>query len=406
MTAANGPDDGSLGLYVHVPFCERICPYCDFAVVAARRLSPGDEDRYVAALLAELAARSHEFRGRRLETLYLGGGTPSLLRPESVARIAEAARTAFPDPAGPQADAASRALREFTLEVNPSTLERERLPGFRAAGVNRISLGAQSFDDATLRRLGRAHRAGECRATLEAVRAAGFEQLSIDLIAAAPGQGRAQLDADLDAALAFAPDHVSVYELTIEANTPFALAAQRGQLALPDEDLALELLLRTEERLEAAGVPRYEISSYARPGQEALHNRRYWQRRPVLGLGVGAVSTEPARAEAPFGSRRANPRALGLYLARVEAERPAADAPEILCEASARGEAVFLALRQCIGLDASRFAAEFGGPPRAFYAEAIGRLVAQELLRESAGGDLALSPRGRLLSDSVFAEFV
>ena len=398
MTAATGPDDGTLGLYLHVPFCERICPYCDFAVVAARALAPSEEQRYVEALERELAARAPDFAGRRLETLYFGGGTPSLLAPESIARLAAAARAAFPGLAQPP--------REVTLEVNPSTLERARLPGFRAAGVNRISLGAQSFDDATLRRLGRAHRAEECRAALRAVRAAGFETLSIDLIAAAPGQSLASLESDLSEALAFEPDHVSVYELTIEAGTPFALAQRRGRLALPDEELALRMLERVERRLAAAGLPRYEISSYARPGREALHNRRYWQRRPVLGIGVGAVSTEPARSGAPFGSRRANPRALGCYLERIGAGRPAADAPEILPEATARGEAVFLALRMCEGLAADRFAAEFGALPRAFYPEAIARLGAAGLLRESAAGDLALTARGRRLSDSVFAEFV
>ncbi len=414
MQPATGPDDQSLGLYVHVPFCERICPYCDFAVIAARRLPRREEERYVRALLCELAARRPAFAGRRLETLYLGGGTPSLLRPESIAAIVSAARAAFPEPpdagvskparAGARGPAA--ALREVTLEVNPSTLERERLPGFRAAGVTRVSLGAQSFDDATLRRLGRAHRAGECRETLAAVRAAGFAQLSIDLIAAAPGQSLAALDADLAAALDSAPDHVSVYELTIEGGTPFALAAGRGQLSLPDEGLALAMLGRVETRLEQAGLRRYEISSYALPGSEALHNRRYWQRRPVLGIGVGAVSTEPAGREAPFGSRRANTRGLGAYLERIEAGLPAADEVESLSEATARGEAVFLALRLCAGLDASRFAAEFGAAPRAFFAEPIARCVALGLLQEAADGSLALTPRGRLLSDSVFAEFV
>jgi oxygen-independent coproporphyrinogen-3 oxidase len=403
---ATGPDDASLGVYVHVPFCERVCPYCDFAVVAARALSARDEERYVDALLAELALRRADFAGRRLETLYLGGGTPSLLRPESIARIAGAVRAAFGGEPGGDRPGTPPAAIEFTLEVNPSTLERERLPGFRAAGVTRISLGAQSFDDATLRRLGRAHRASECRDALAAVRAAGFESLSIDLIASAPSQTLAGLDRDLDAALEFEPDHVSVYELTIEAGTPFALAHARGQLALPGEDLALALLARAEERLSAAGLPRYEISSYARPGREARHNRRYWQRRPVLGLGVGAVSTEPARAGAPFGSRSANPRALGDYLARVESGRPACSEPEILDAATARAEAVFLSLRQCRGLDAARFAAEFGAAPRAFFACAIESFARSGLLRESADGGLALTARGRLLADTVFAEFV
>src|SRR6188474_2216847 len=187
-----------LGVYLHVPFCERLCPYCDFPVVAGT-LGRDAEERYVAALLAELAARRGDFAGRALATVYLGGGTPSLLSPDSVAALLDAVRAAFPgEPV------------EVTLEINPSTLERERLPGFRAAGVNRVSVGIQSFDDTTLRRLGRAHRAREGELTLAACRTAGFTRLSLDLIAAAPGQDLAGFERELDAALAEAPEHVSV----------------------------------------------------------------------------------------------------------------------------------------------------------------------------------------------------
>ena len=288
-----------VGVYLHVPFCERICPYCDFAVVAARRLGRAAEARYVAALRAELAARCGDFSGRRLATVYFGGGTPSLLAPGSVRELLDAVRGAF---AGEPA--------EVTLEVNPSTVERERLPGFRAAGVDRVSVGIQSFDDTTLRRRGRAHRAREGRRTLAACREAGFERLSLDLIAAAPGQDVAAFDRELEAALSEAPDHVSVYELTLEPGTPFARAAAAGRLAVADEETAARMLERAEERLSDAGYRRYEISSYARPGREAVHNQRYWDRRPVLGLGMGAVSSDPPAIGAPHGVRRTNPRAL------------------------------------------------------------------------------------------------
>src|SRR2546422_3667326 len=231
-----------LGVYLHVPFCERICPYCDFPVVAARSLGRATEERYVAALRTELAARRADFADRRLATIYLGGGTPSLLSPRSVRELIDAVRGSF---AGEPA--------EVTLEVNPSTLERERLPGFRAAGVDRVSVGIQSFDDTTLRRLGRAHRAREGVRTLAACRAAGFARLSLDLIAAAPGQQLADFDRELAAALSEAPDHVSVYELTLEPGTPFARAAQRGRLALADEDTAARMLERAEQRLAEAG---------------------------------------------------------------------------------------------------------------------------------------------------------
>jgi oxygen-independent coproporphyrinogen-3 oxidase len=422
--------DSSVGVYVHIPFCERVCPYCDFAVSAAPNLPADREARYVDALLRELASRSAAYRdrdaagqgpcaeqrarnganggpseenrspngeGRRLASIYLGGGTPSLLTPESLARIVEAIRAAFPSD-GPV---------EISLEVNPSTLERARLPGFREIGVNRVSVGVQSFDDAVLKRLGRAHRAEEADQTLAACRAAGFPAISLDLIFAAPGQRLAGVQADLDRALEFGPDHVSTYELTIEPGTPFALAAGRGQLQLADEDEAIAMLEAIEARLRAGGFERYEISNYARAGFQAVHNRRYWERRPVLGLGVGAFSTEPPTAEAPFGARRSNVRDLRTYLDRIAQQRPpAAGPPEIFAVETARGEAAFLALRGSRGLRAAEFEGEFGQPPRAFFGPLIDRLLEAGLLDEAAGGDLRLSARGRLLADSVFAEFV
>jgi oxygen-independent coproporphyrinogen-3 oxidase len=395
-------DDGRIGVYVHVPFCERICPYCDFAVVAARPLAADREREYVDALLAELERRAAAFAGptgapRPLASLYLGGGTPSLLAPESVARLVAAVRARFPG-----GDAA-----EVTLEVNPSTTERARLPGFRAAGVSRLSIGVQSFQDDTLKRLGRAHGAGESRATLAAARAAGFDDVSLDLIVAAPGQRLADLERDLDETLAFAPEHVSAYQLTIEPGTPFERAAARGQLALADEDEGVAMLERLAARLAAGGLDRYEISSFARPGHAARHNRRYWERLPVLGLGMGAWSNEPASPAAPHGTRRANPRALAVYLARIAAGGPAADEPaERLDAATARGEAAFLALRTMRGLDAAAFATEFGAAPRAFWPDAIAEAVAAGWLVESDAGDLRLSDAGILLSDSLFERFV
>lgn len=396
------PDDGRVGVYVHVPFCERICPYCDFAVLAARPLTAARERGYVDALVAELERRAPAFAGpgggpRPLASLYLGGGTPSLLTPVSVARIVAAARACFP-PEGPV---------ETTLEVNPSTIERERLPGFRAAGVGRLSVGVQSFSDLTLKRLGRAHRGGEARATLAAARAAGFDDVSIDLIVAAPAQRLPDLERDLDETLGFAPEHVSAYQLTIEPGTPFARAAARGQLALADEDEAVAMLELLAERLAAAGLARYEISSFARPGHEARHNRRYWQRRPVLGIGLGAWSSEPASRDAPHGARRVNVRSLDDYLARVAAGAPAAAGEaERLDAAMARGEAAFLALRTREGLDARAFAAEFGAPPRAFWPEALAEALAAGWLTESETGVLRLTAAGILLSDTLFARLV
>jgi oxygen-independent coproporphyrinogen-3 oxidase len=391
--------DATVGVYVHVPYCERVCPYCDFAVVAARRLAAAREERFVAALEAELRARAPAFAGRGLASVYLGGGTPSLLRPESLARLLEAVRDAFAPGPG--------AAVEVTLEVNPSTLERSRLPAFRAAGVTRVSVGIQSFDDDVLRRLGRAHRAEEGRATLAACREAGFANLSLDLLFAAPGQDLPALERDQARALAFGPEHVSAYELSFEPETPFGRAAARGRLAPAPEELAARMIETVEARLGAAGFERYEISSYARPGRESVHNRRYWERRPVLALGPGAVSLDPPAPGAPFGARAANVRGESEYLARVEAGLPAAAEPaEVLEAATARGEAAFLALRTRRGLVAEAFAREFGAPPRSFWQREIDELCAGGLLTESPAADLALTASGRLLADSVFERFV
>jgi oxygen-independent coproporphyrinogen III oxidase len=387
---------GTLGVYLHVPFCERVCPYCDFAVVAARPLGADAEDRYVAALLCELDARAAPFAGRTLASVYLGGGTPALLRPASVARLVGALRARF----------AAAGAPEVTLEANPSTLECARLPAFREAGVNRLSLGIQSFDDGVLKRLGRAHRAEAGRRALRAARAAGFANLSLDLLVAAPGQSLAQLERDLDEAIAARPEHVSTYALTLEPGTPFARAAARGRLALPDEELAAAMLETLRARLEAAGLLLYELSSFARPGFEAVHNARYWERRAVLGLGVGAWSTDPRTPRAPFGTRRANVRELARYLSAVEAGASPEASAEELAPAVARGEAAFLALRTRRGLAAAPFAREFGAAPRALFGEAIDELCAAGLLEESAAGDLALTQAGRLLADTVFERFV
>ena len=387
-----------LGIYIHVPFCERICPYCDFAVVAARVLPAADEARYVQALLAELEKRAPVFSGRTLASVYWGGGTPSLFQPESIARVLEAVEDLF--------SAAPDDGPEVTLEVNPSTVERERLPGFRDAGVNRLSVGIQSFDDRVLRRLGRAHRAEEGRKTLAATRRAGFANLSIDLILGAPDSTSAQFDADLEEVFSWGPEHLSAYVLTVEAGTPFATAARRGQLSLPDGDAVADLLERLEKQTQDFGLERYEISNYARPGFESRHNQRYWRRAPVLGIGVGAWSNDPPSAEARYGTRRGNSRKLSEYLEQLEAGESAEADVEVLGAATARGETLFLGLRQLAGLAAEDFAADFGESPRHWFGAEIDELLEAELLNENTEGDLALTSRGRLLADEVFQRFV
>ncbi|MGI9432899.1 MAG: radical SAM family heme chaperone HemW [Myxococcota bacterium] len=392
----------SLGVYLHVPFCERVCPYCDFAVVGVaghgrKTLSPVVESRYVDALLSELEERRSNWAGLELASVYFGGGTPSLLSAGSIGRLLAGVRAAF--------DSGTQV--EVTVEVNPSTTERERLPGFRAAGVTRLSIGLQSFDDTVLQRLGRAHRADEGRKTLAAARDAGFEQLSVDLLFGVPGQTEAALARDLAELSEFAPPHVSAYGLTIESGTPYARGVAGGQLVLPEPDTAAVWTERVWSSLEAAGLHQYEISSFARPGSEAVHNQRYWRRLPVLGLGMGAWSSEPRATDAPFGTRRANVRELAPYLEAVEQGRaPDAGPPEVLTEKTARFEATFLALRTRAGLRAAPFEAEFGVSPREIYGSPIDELCAGGMLREAENGDLRLTRRGRLLSDSVLGRLL
>jgi oxygen-independent coproporphyrinogen-3 oxidase len=395
-------DSSGVGVYVHVPFCERICPYCDFAVVKAPSGFQPQEDRYVEALLRELEQRAPDFAGRELASLYFGGGTPSLLRPDSLARIGEAVRSVF----APRDPIEGEPL-EVTLEVNPSTVERERLPGFRSeSGVTRLSIGVQSFDDSLLKALGRAHRAEESRRTLAAARAAGFDNISLDLIFAALHQTAEMLDADLDEALAHAPEHVSTYELVLEERTPFGRAAAAGKLLPYSLDGAADMIERMETRLGEAGLARYELTNYARPGREAVHNLRYWLRAPVLGLGVGAHSTDPPGVGRPHGARLANPRGLTDYLERALAGRPTALDVEVPSAETARAEALFLGLRMRIGLDAASFAEEFGEPPRFFYESEIETLLDRGLLLEDDEGGLRLSARGLEIADTVFGCFV
>jgi len=394
-------DANTVGVYVHIPFCERVCPYCDFAVVSRPKLEAKEEARFVDALLAELEARRDDFAGLGLATLYFGGGTPSLLRPDELARVREAVLEAFPPP-GDCADV------ETTLEVNPSTVERERLPAFRSeAGANRLSIGVQSFDDSLLKALGRAHRADEIHRTFDAARAAGFDNVSIDLIFAALHQTPAMLEADIDATLRAAPEHVSTYELVLEPGTPFGRARAGGKLDAYPIDAAAELMEHLHDRLGAAGYARYELTNHARPGFASQHNRRYWLREPVLALGPGAHSTDPPTPARPFGARPANPRSLADYLARVEASSgPVACEVDVPDRAGAMAEAVFLGLRLSEGLDAGRYEAHFGEPPRARFGAEIDALLGRGLLDESSAGDLRLTDRGVLLADMVCAAFV
>ena len=260
-----------LSLYVHLPWCIRKCPYCDFNSHENKGALP--EQRYLDALRADLEASLPLIWGRRVISVFIGGGTPSLFSPEGIDRLIGDIRARVPLEPG----------AEITLEANPGTFERERFRAFRAAGVTRLSVGVQSFDDAALRRIGRVHDARQARAAVEEA-AQAFDTFNIDLMYALPGQTLPQLAAELDTALAFAPPHLSIYHLTIEPNTVFAVQPPQ----LPDDDLASDMLDLIGERTAAVDLERYEVSAFARPGHRCTHNLNYWQFGDYLGIGAGA----------------------------------------------------------------------------------------------------------------------
>jgi oxygen-independent coproporphyrinogen-3 oxidase len=377
-------------LYVHLPWCRHVCPYCDFNVYAA---ATPPEGPYVDALGAELAAQagSPPWAGRTVGTVYLGGGTPSLFSPAAVGRVLAAVAQG----PGLAADA------EVTLEANPGTVSRQHLADYRAAGVNRLSLGAQSFHAGLLHTIGRDHGPEDTRAAVAAARAAGFENVSLDLLFAVPGETPALWEDELAAAVALAPTHISAYSLTYEEGTPFHAWRARGRLAPVGEDDEAAMAEAAATLLPAAGYARYEISSFARPGFAARHNLAYWQGADYLGLGAGAHSF--SREPAP-GRRWMNERLPARYLAAVAATGSAVAGGESLTEATARGEFALCGLRQTAGVDTLAFRSRFGIAFDAAFPHVAG-LVAEGLL-ERAEERRRLTARGLRFADTVAATFL
>jgi putative oxygen-independent coproporphyrinogen III oxidase len=268
-----------LSLYVHLPWCLRKCPYCDFNSHEQRHADGSldlPEQRYLDALCADLESALPQIWGRRVHTIFIGGGTPSLFSPDSIDRMLADIRARLP----------LEPNCEITLEANPGTFEKDRFKAFRQAGVNRLSIGVQSFDDAKLKALGRVHNGQQAMAAIEEAQSC-FDTFNIDLMYALPGQSQADLDTDITQALAFSPPHLSLYHLTLEPNTRFAVQPPKD---LPDEDTAFDMLDHLIARASAAGLQRYEVSAYARPGHQCLHNLNYWQFGDYLGIGAGAHS--------------------------------------------------------------------------------------------------------------------
>jgi putative oxygen-independent coproporphyrinogen III oxidase len=359
----------AFGVYVHWPFCLSKCPYCDFN--SHVRHAAIDEARHVGAFTAEIAATAARVPGRTVSTIFFGGGTPSLMQPGTVGAILEAIAKQWsiaPDV-------------EVTLEANPTSVEATRFRGYRAAGVNRVSLGVQALNDAELKTLGRLHTAQEA---LDAVAIARkvFERYSFDLIYARPGQTPQAWAPELKRAIAEAAEHLSLYQLTIEQDTPFAALHAAGKLVTPDEDVARALYDTTQEVCSAAGLPAYEISNHARPGAECRHNLVYWRGHEYAGIGPGAHGRLDIAGERRATATERRPEA---WLMRVEALGHGVVTDETLSHVEIADEFLMMGLRLAEGIDPAR------------YEQLAGRPIDERriaILREE--GAVEVTPEGRL----------
>lgn len=378
-------------LYVHIPFCAQKCPYCDFNTYAVPR---APEEPYIAAVLAELKVRAQDsrFAGRTIQSVFFGGGTPSLISPEGIRRIVESASKYFSLEAG----------AEVTLEANPSEPSQERYAGYRSAGINRVSFGVQSFDEQRLALLGRDHSPDDARRAVAAAVAAGIENVSVDIIFGAPGQPLAGLEADLEAATSLPISHLSAYSLTIEPGTPFYQRQERGLLSLPPDDTVAEMLSLIPVALSRKGFSRYEISNYAKPGRESSHNRAYWIGDDYLGIGAGAHSCVTQRE----GERRVSAERWSTYALPAAYMERAQTGDTVSWRESLTREALmfeffYLGLRRTEGISREQFRLAFGEEIGGRHAHTIGELVSEGFIIEQNGA-LSLSERGIALSDSVF----
>jgi putative oxygen-independent coproporphyrinogen III oxidase len=373
--------EGGFGIYLHWPFCQSKCPYCDFNSHVAERI---DQSRWLKAYLAELDRLAAEVPGRLVNAVFFGGGTPSLMQPDVVAGVLERIRALWP-----QANDV-----EVTLEANPGSIEAGRFRAYREGGVNRVSMGMQAMRDDDLRRLGRMHTVAEARAAFDIARDC-FDRVSFDLIYARQDQSLADWRAELDEALAMAVDHLSLYQLTVEEGTVFAERFKRGQLrGLPDEDKAADFYEVTQEVCGAAGMQAYEVSNHARPGAESRHNQIYWRSGDWLGIGPGA------HGRLTLGDKRWTteaPRAPGDWLARVEQGKAGELPREILSASERLDEFLIMGLRLSEGIALDRM--------RGLAGKGLGTDIQAEL--ESDGvilqrdGRIATTERGRLVLNHV-----
>jgi oxygen-independent coproporphyrinogen-3 oxidase len=373
--------DAVAGIYVHLPFCPYICPYCDFAKWPSRA---SDAARYLRALRHEL----EHAPPLRAKTVFFGGGTPNVYAPDDLTSLVRAVREHFWLPDG----------AEVTVEINPDLALCTALDAYRAAGVTRLSIGVQSFEEAELRVLGRRHSASDVQEAVRRARAAGFTNLSLDLMYAVPGQTQESWGRSLTRAIALDCEHISTYGLTIEEGTPFAAWHAREPGAFVDSDADADLYALTIETLAAAGYEQYEISNFARPGFACAHNGQYWNNEEYLGLGVSAASYRDGR-------RWATTRDLETYCAAAEAGACVPGEVEALAPLARAGEAAMLALRRREGVELADFAARYELDFLQFYRPVIAEMEAAGMLQTSAT-HVALTERGRFLANNVCGAFV
>ncbi|WP_298967467.1 radical SAM family heme chaperone HemW [uncultured Methylobacterium sp.] len=377
--------DVGFGIYLHWPFCAAKCPYCDFN--SHVRHAGVDQARWREAFARAIAQTAARTPGRTVTSIFLGGGTPSLMEPATVGALLDAVAGAW----GVAPDV------EVTLEANPTSVEAGRFRGYRAAGVNRVSLGVQALNDPDLKRLGRLHGAAEAMAAVETA-AAHFERFSFDLIYARPDQSPAAWAAELRGAIARAAEHLSLYQLTIEEGTPFHGLAAAGRLTVPDDDAARALYDVTQEVCAAAGLPAYEISNHARPGAESRHNLLYWRYGEYAGIGPGAHG----RLVLPEGrtgtATERNPEA---WLAQVAQDGHGIVETETLAPDQEGDEFLLMGLRLAEGIDPARYAALTGRP---LAASRLDGLLAEGLVARRPDGRIAATARGAPLLNAVVAE--
>ncbi|ANM32060.1 hypothetical protein ABI59_03590 [Acidobacteria bacterium Mor1] len=372
------------GVYLHFPFCAIRCTYCDFATVAGQ---DAKIDRYLDLLIREIESFQQDVPSE-VDSIFLGGGTPSRMRPEQVARLLEAVSRRFDLKPG----------CETTIECNPESLDGDKVRGYHQAGVNRLSLGVQSLDDRILKSVGRAHDAAAALEAAAAARRAGIPQLSVDLIAGLPGERLARWDRTLEQVAGLEPDHVSVYLLETDKDTPLARSIRHGRTEVDDDDSLADAYEKTVATLEGAGYELYEISNFAREGRVSRHNVKYWTDVPYAGFGLGAHAYAA-------GARRANRRDLDGYMDDLDQGIDPLDWADAWDPGRRLEEALVLGLRLREGVDLGALGARYDVDLSRRYAGAWERALAAGIL-EAAGDRVRLSAEGRLRSNALFSELI